>query len=345
MHRIAAAFISGAGLLLLLPLFLKDVLAAIVKVYVDELNLPAHDGVRALWEILWHGFPVAIAFLIPLSAMYLLLRELILFYFSASIPEPQGREGRPVFHPRFALTAIPFADDEGGGAKSTLRALQFKAPLRNFILPHDEREKAWLSQLVHDPEGSKVALPDSEWLAGAPNDDDRGRLRMAFGLAGAYDCTLTDEAAKTELSLIRHNLVLRRLVLRYMKALLLFIWTALVLFCLVSWLGADTQRSQLLSIGFFFLLWSSLAPFWVRAPVRWIYREFDQNSPDRTRDLHLVSFERFVTWLCLVSTLSGIGMTVARLGSPWGWLGLLGLAINAVALLRSHGLLDRFRWV
>jgi len=123
MHRIAGAFISGAGLLFLLPVLLKDALASIAGILLVPGTNPD------IWRLGVHAIPVLLAFFVPVTALYLLLKDLILFYFSASIPEPEGRSDRPAFHPRFALTAIPFADDEGEDTKKALRGLQFKPPL------------------------------------------------------------------------------------------------------------------------------------------------------------------------------------------------------------------------
>jgi hypothetical protein len=254
MHRIGGAFISGAGLLVLLPLFLKDAIAALIGIFfrptpelIELLKLPAPV----------FAIPALIALMIPLYALYLLLRELILFYFSANIPEPRRSDGKRIFHPRFALTGIPFADDEGGEVKKELRKLQFEGPLRYFLLPHDMREKDWLDNLLKDKQTSTVALPeDSPSLSNVKKEGDFDEMRMAFGLAGAYDRPLVKEVAKSELSLIRHNLVLRRLVMRYMKALLLFIWTAIVLFFILPWVENMPRSQALADLTGGFLVWS-----------------------------------------------------------------------------------------
>jgi len=108
--------------------------------------------------------------------------------------------------------------------------------------------------------------------------------------------------------------------MRYMKALILFIWTALVMFVLVPSIDAVQNETKLLVIAVAFLVWSSLAPVWVRAPVRWIYREFDQNSPDRTRDQHLLAFERLVIGLCILATTFGAIAIAMDLKPTWALL-------------------------
>jgi hypothetical protein len=344
MHRIASAFVSGAALLILLPLFLRDALSPIMG---------AVSGVfTETFVPMLYLVPLVIAFVIPIVSLFLLLKDLILFYFSASIPEPKQPE-KPTFHPRFALTGIPYSDDEGEDAKRRIRSEQFKPPLTFFLLPHREHQKKWLRDLVSTPEGRRIALPsDSKYLTMCdPNHPDFDLVRMAFGLTGAYDRSLEVEVAKTELSLIRHNLLLRRLVMRYMKALILFIWTGLVLFVLVSALGSlvnpGDKGKGLFVVSLGLLIWSTFAPFLIRLPVRWIYREFDQNASDVTRDEHLVKFEIGVIIACLVATMAVTAAYYLRDLSAFVGVGVLACVFNIVVLLRSRGRLghDAFRWI
>ena len=115
MHRIAGAFLGGAGLLLLLPTFLRDapvkvfgVINKAVPMLSTQWNLPP------LLIMIMLGLPVVTAYTIPVYALWLLLQDLTLFYFSVNTPRnvSLGKSGKPIFHPRFSLTAIPFSDDE-----------------------------------------------------------------------------------------------------------------------------------------------------------------------------------------------------------------------------------------
>lgn len=343
MHRVAGTLISGAGLLVLLPLFLKDASGRLVTVYTDS-----SSGLEA-WGMFVRAFPAILAFAIPLISMYLLLRELVVFYFSANIPAPSGKENdEPVFHPRFALTAIGLARGEADDRKIIIRKYQFSRRLKNFVLPLNRSEKDWLTSLESHEETSRIALPADNLPSGSAeiSGDDIKRLRMAFGLAGDYDRDLNEECAKSELSLIRHNLLLRRLVIRYFKALIVYIWTAIVLFGIAAFFN-HTVWSDLAVAQVGLLVWSSATPYLIRAPVRWIFAEFDQGAPHGTRDPHLIRLEQFVSWSCLVATLVGIYFIWNSLQhASWQALAIFGVLLNVFVILKGLLLLPRvMKWI
>lgn len=66
----------------------------------------------------------------------------------------------------------------------------------------------------------------------------------AIGLAGCEDTTMLREATLAEVMLARHAMNLRRLVLRYTKALLMFIWTTIVGLVVAWQLGARDGQSR-----------------------------------------------------------------------------------------------------
>lgn len=378
MHRIGGAFLSGAGLLLLLPVFAKDALSALADAFVRMWPLVSEQAPLNVWIFLYLVPPVVV-FAIPLYAIWALLRELSIFYFSASIPAngytSKFADELP-FHPRFALTAIPLCDDENPILKQYLRKVQFTTSLKRFLLSPNKRRIANLKAQMGTEDGKRVALPaDSDLLqsvTGAGSSDlppHFDEMRLAFGLAGAYNRGLADEVAKSELSLIRHNLVLRRLVLRYMKALLSIIWTAMIFFVLLACLSAinkapSTEVSGLVCFwGQFkglrcqdaiiqfavivsFLVWSTITPVVIRAPVRWIYHEYDQNMEDMTRDRDLVRFEQVVTGLCALTALICVIDLYPVLKEVSFYLVLAPL-LACLVFARALGFLGQgiFRWV
>ncbi len=243
MQRLGGAFIGGAGLLVIFPLFMKETVTRLADVFNPNFLftvLPLLEGREVLVAALVIG-PFLIALCIPVYALWLLVSELVKFFFSANIPH-QPNVPHP-FHPRLALMGLPFSNDDGSGTKEAIRDKQFPCPppaetttLQSYVLAGDMRETEWLDELLKNDTPNvtnpiNVALPKSEFVKCPGNDaaPANAKLRMAFGLAGNYDRTLVEEAAVLELSLIRHNLILRRLVMRYVKALILFIWTAMVL--------------------------------------------------------------------------------------------------------------------
>ncbi len=340
MHRIAGAFLGGAGLLLLLPAFLRD--APVRALGIINKGVPM---LSAQWDVpppligIVVSFPIIIAYTIPIYALWLLLQDLTLFYFSANIPKniSLGKEKKPVFHPRFALTAIPFSDDEVA-VKKQLRAIQFGSALKHFVLPHEKKNKSWLKTLASKEE-EWVALPDDAWLEECPEDleGDRSSMCMAFGLAGAYNRNLVGEVAKSELLLIHHNLTLRRLVLRYMKALLTLVWTTLLSFMILAGLDnivSENPDKDVIVVVLGFLVWSIITPWIVRAPTRWVYRGHDQNTTDGINDPYLARFERLVIVGCLLAALVASCTAGFLMGWSIVWLGPVG---PALMLARSFG--------
>ncbi len=115
-------------------------------------------------------------------------------------------------------------------------------------------------------------------------------------MARTIDRELVQEVATQEVSLARHILYLRRMVLRSMKTLLMFIWTTIVSFVMLPFLQDTTMPTFLISsIGF--LIWSLLAMPILRTPVHWIYRHKKGNW-DRTHiDRQMTVMERKVSRL------------------------------------------------
>ena len=93
MHRIASAFISGAGLLLLLPLFRRDSLSAIVRVSWSELSLLRSAG--GGWELytfsLLFVLSAFVVLFVPIYSMYLLLKDVILSISPQTFPSRRSR--------------------------------------------------------------------------------------------------------------------------------------------------------------------------------------------------------------------------------------------------------------
>src|SRR5207244_4393132 len=135
------------------------------------------------------------------------------------------------------------------------------------------------------------------------------------------------EVSKMELSMVKHVLLVQIVVLRYLKAMLLVLITAITVLVAASLATADRTSStggyavldQLLVV---FLLWPPLAAGAVASPIRWIYRlnSGDPAEPGQTRaalrnvykDRRLVRFENAIVFLCIVATgLSAAAAVVA----------------------------------
>jgi hypothetical protein len=104
-----------------------------------------------------------------------------------------------------------------------------------------------------------------------------------------------EEAAKMELSVARHHYVLRRLVLRYFKALLLLVVTALASFAMTIWLEGSTYTTTKF-LPLVLSLWALAASLAVRAPVHWVYSYSAETGSGRhefTVDKQIAAFETF----------------------------------------------------
>lgn len=301
MHRIGGAFLSGAGLLFLIPVFFRDGFNIVFNEMLENAQ-----GWNLIILVVLLG---ATAFL-PLCAFYLLVRDIIVFYF---VPH-HFKDGLEHSLPRFALTGIAFSEAESLDVKNVIRQEQMIKDARQFIVPRREVERQMYQALYSKLEAGIVSQERrdriSEYVRTHPEDRKaEGELQAQFaifGLAGTQDRTLIEEAAKMEMSLSRHTLSLRHLVLRYAKALLVFLVTTVVLTVFAGALtnldqladeiarsafgGARVPRWSELLLALTFISWAALVPIAVRLPLRWIQVLGDQNNLMRI-DAQLKKFE------------------------------------------------------
>lgn len=150
-HRVAVGFISGAGLLFLFPVFLKDSILAILREYITfSLDAPARLGVAGqianIIGYLLLLFPFALSVGIPAVALVLLVRDTVRFYFLSHAP------GFPEesLNPRFVLTGIAFSPDESESIKTKILMHEYGSDLINMVLPFNERRAAGYSDLIDE---------------------------------------------------------------------------------------------------------------------------------------------------------------------------------------------------
>jgi hypothetical protein len=354
MHRVAVGFISGAGLLLLLPIFFKDATLSIVRAVLGYTpTLPPTVGAGGIVFLvilyLFLLYPFILSLSIPIIALILLIKDIVRFYFTGHAP------GFPdeFFNPRFALSGIAFSPDESERAKAAIMAAQYNSNLINFVLPHDEKKSEYFGELIDEkrmiipvsrklprlvkmgiaeiPSGKpfEALTENDKVLIKAPANRHSGdhnertvkeidRFNAALGLAGFLERDLYEEAAKSEVSLVRHAINLRRLVLRYAQALLIFIWTMGVTLAMLPFLELP-QRFPIPSvIAVGYLIWSLCTPFVVGLPVYWLVRL--SSRPMRAAALRemrkhdgLADFENKVKLMCyfsLVTSILALGLSI-----------------------------------
>ncbi|MBK8023224.1 MAG: hypothetical protein IPK19_17805 [Chloroflexi bacterium] len=119
------------------------------------------------------------------------------------------------------------------------------------------------------------------------------RFGAAFGLARTLDRNLVEEVATSEISVVRHILYLRRMMLRYMKTLMMFLWTTLVTFIMLPFLQEE-RMPKFVIMSFAYLIWALLAMRVMRLPIGWIFRHLREIPDDGQIDKQLVILEEQV---------------------------------------------------
>lgn len=314
-HRVAVGFLSGAGLLFLMPVFFKDGVLAVIRALLEyspvlpsDIGLGSTAGTIILYLCLFYPFILSLA--IPAGALLLLMQDTVRFYFVAHPP------GFPdeLFNPRFILTGIAFSPDESEEVKARVLRYQYGSDLINFVISHADSRSNYYHDIIDKPDRMIVPrtrkLPKlidmqvAEIPSGKPvselKDEDIVRIQgtyfngeeneallntahvdrtvkeidgfnAALGLAGMLDRSLYQEVAKSEVSLVRHSLKLRRLVLRYFQAFLILIWTTVITFLMLPFLQDTSHRFSLVAVfAVAYLIWAAFAPYIVQMPLYWL---------------------------------------------------------------------------
>ncbi|MFN8418452.1 MAG: hypothetical protein U0528_04280 [Anaerolineae bacterium] len=345
MHRVVTAFISGAALMVLIPVFFKDVVGSLIQILINDFGnrFPSYGEfglVLTLGLYFALTYVLGMSFAVPLRGLYLLLKDITDFYIAVSMPGT--KETEELRNPTFALTSVAFSTDESPHVKHEVMTYQYQTQSIDFMLPFsDRRRREYFEPLLKatqqvDSTNQKVSyriVPEERDLerlkaAGIVNSDlgdqaekDILYFNAALGIARSYDRRLVEEVAKTEMSLVRHSLYLRRLVFRYSATLMIFIWTLIVSFVLLAVLQTNAVRSydpalSLLLIALGCLLWALPVRFILHRPVDWIYRPF-RNTPDSQRhsdeeqiDPQLIRLESTLRPYHMLAIVAGVVATV-----------------------------------
>lgn len=306
LHRIATAFISGAGLLLLIPVFVKDAVDQIIAVLLTNAfnqypELGLNGLLLTLVMVVTLIYPILLSLGIPLYGVYMLLKDIVHFYFTIYTPGFSTN----LLNPTFALTGIMFSTDESPRVKREVMRYQYEATAMGFMIPFSKgRSELYFDTIIEKSNGD--ILPTSRSLdklkaSGVlPENYDEGnvqRFNAALGIARGLDRTLVQEVAITEMALVRHVLYLRRLMFRYIKTLLMFIWTTLVSLIMLPLLH-DAHFPPFVVLALGYLVWSlGVVPI-IQMPRRWIYRHRQGDAHRDHIDPQLQSMERTLRFYC-----------------------------------------------
>jgi hypothetical protein len=314
MHRIATAFIGGAGLLLLVPIFLRDAIDGILEVVLVYIrSLPTGDLSAVGWTLLvlvlaFLLYNFALSLWIPIYSLFLLLKDIIQFYFSLYAPG----FAPSLVHPTFSLGAIALPRDDSARAKRDVIAYQQASNHVDFALPFSEKRRAlYFDRLLEATQGDIIPptrhwenLVVNGWVDENADHKQTDRYHVAMGIARSLDRTLVEEVAVTEMLMVRNVMYLRRLVLRYGKALLMFIWTTIISFIMLPFLKQSALPVLwVLAVGY--LVWSMLVMRLMEQPMTWILRHRQERSGDARIDAQLTVLERDTRrWIRLARVLA-----------------------------------------
>ena len=253
LHRVASALLSGAGLMVLLPVVEHDAVVSVIR----SLLTGAVDEVRLLLLI-----AVVASLAVPFTALWLVLRDLTQFYFHAN---HIGLDRGESFAPRYTLTALQLPSGELGAVAQDALVRRRRSPEAiSLLVPANEVARARVDERITAYGG----------LGSVPDGTDETRARALLALAGSRQRDLLDEVAKVEHGMARHILRTQTIVLRYVKALLALLTTALATFAASAVVDSKSPLTggDLVWLAAILLAWAPTVVIAVTTPVRWLER-------------------------------------------------------------------------
>ncbi len=315
--------LSGAGLLVVLPVVARDSVSGVLRsLLIDEI------GVSDVALVV--GVVAMLA--VPTAALWLLFADLTRFYFHAN---HLGGDGRDMFTPRFTLTSLQLPSDElSPEALEQLAASRTDPRIVELLVPANDQSRRRVDRQLQVYAGL------------VSGHDDATRARGLFELAASTSRPLLDEVAKVEHGMARHVLRLRGLVLRYVKALLALLTTALAVYAgdaIVAGLdkGEGMTVSGSIALAVVVLMWSPIVVLAVTSPVRWIENQMRDEGASTTAvadDPDLTYVERVSLRIAAIGWLAAaVAMIVSATDDATGGLaraaGLAVLAGSSIAVI------------
>jgi len=251
MHRVATALLSGAGILVLLPAVERDAVLQVLR----SLLVGSVTWSRALLVV-----AVVLSLGLALGVLWLVIIELTRFYFHANHVVHGSGE---VFTPRFTLTGLRLPTDElTPEVNRAYDEMHVADRTVRLLVPSNARSRSRIDRQL-------AAYPG---LVESTDNADRDRAEGLFGLAASERRTLVEECAKVEYGMVRHMLRLQVIVLRYVKALLVIVLTAIAAFTSAAAVNGETTvtAADQRWIAATFLIWAPAVLIVVSSPVRWL---------------------------------------------------------------------------
>lgn len=257
-HRVASALLSGAGLIVLFPALAKDSIARIVRAL---LAAPADAPHRLVLVAV-----IALAAL-PIAALWLLLRDLVRFYFAG---QHFDTEQSKAFFPRFSLSGLRVSPtDVTEDVWNEIDLAHHDPNVRAFLLPENRYSRDRIDDQIAR---YRLSAPAENTGSLTQEQRDEARRLALLELAATGTRSLPQQAARMEQVLARHILNLQALVLRYAKAVLAMLTTAIAAFALASVIDhdPDVSTSSVLWLAGIVAIWAPAIIVAVTAPLAWI---------------------------------------------------------------------------
>ena len=345
--------------MVLLPTVGRDAVVEVLR----HLVTGAVDAPRVLLAA-----SVLLALSVPLVSLMVLLRDLTGFYFHANhISTADG----DTFTPRFTLTGLRLpADELGPDARRALDEQRSSAQAVELLVPDNDASRARMDIRIAaygglgvDRRGDLGQLADADPPAdpGGPHgcgaalgakatEGDLARAEAMFALAASRDRTMLEEVAKVEHGMVRHVLRIQMIVLRYVKALLALLTTALAVFAAAAVVEGKRSLGQLdvAWLAAIQMAWAPLAIVAVATPVRWLdslLRSEGAANTAASQDPALTQVEDVTVQIALAAfaaAFSSMAMSVSDVdissgGRAWGVAAMVVTVVVLVVVLRVWG--------
>jgi hypothetical protein len=292
MHRVATALLSGAGILVLLPAVERDAVLQVLR----SLLVGSLTWSRGLLVV-----AVVLSIALALVVLWLVIIELTRFYFHANHVVHEGGE---VFTPRFTLTGLRLPTDElTPSVNQAYDQMHVADRTVRLLVPSNARSRSRIDRQL-------AAYPG---LVEPTGNADADRAEALFELAASERRTLVEECAKVEYGMVRHMLRLQVIVLRYVKALLVIVLTAIAAFTSAAAVNGETTvtAADQRWIAATFLIWAPAVLIVVSSPVRWLESLLRSEGATHSgiRDPELTQLEdvtakvSFVAWAASVASM------------------------------------------
>jgi hypothetical protein len=342
---VAQALLGGSALILLLPLFIRDGFPRMTTLLISS-----YDAHQQWVVIVGIAIAAVLSVALPVAAIYLLVSDLLGFYFTSNTfgapGAGHGQPDRPVFNPRFIIPGLGFNDDELNATTRPLLADGREDEwTKALLVPRNLDDSGWRDRF--DTRAFEI------WGTVIPEglEGDAERLRQSFRFAGLHhDRTLAHDVARTEALLAKHVLTIRVAVLRYTKALLLLISTTVAILAasgLVEqavnddptgggFVGGFPYRYSFL-VALVYVVWAPFAARSVTAPLRMIQRhtpgvgEYEDVYLDK-RTTQFESATVATTLVVLIGAVSALLVAGFEAGGTTGGLVAAALSIAGIAL-------------